>query len=83
MCGNPAEDESEIPETPCCTRPVSETNIDKNSDDKMLEESNPWLPWFYRKLNQEITKNIELHVCGHSGFQQDGTPLESIVIFIH
>ena len=49
----------------------------------MLEESNPWLPWFYRKLNQEITKNIELRVCGHSGFQQDGTPLESIVIFIH
>ena len=69
MCGNPDEDESEILETPCCT---TETNIDKKEGDEMLEESNSWLPWFH---HEETTKNIELHVCCHLGYPQDGAPL--------
>ena len=43
------------------TMVISATNIDKNEDNEMMEESNPWLPCFYCKLNQETLKNIELH----------------------
>ena len=38
-------------------KPISVTNIDKNEDNEMLDESNSWLPWFYHKLKHQRTLN--------------------------
>ena len=44
--------------------------------------TNPKLPWFYRKLNNQTKDDIELRVCSNLGAAKDHTPIDIIELFI-
>uniref|UniRef100_A0A1X7UJ42 Fibrinogen C-terminal domain-containing protein n=1 Tax=Amphimedon queenslandica TaxID=400682 RepID=A0A1X7UJ42_AMPQE len=44
--------------------------------------TNPKLPWFYRKLDEETTDDIELRICNSKKYIYDNSPIDIVEIFI-
>ena len=44
--------------------------------------TNPSMPWFNKSLNETITDDIELRMCGSEDSSSEDTPLDIVELYV-